>query len=99
VAKEYGMKTLGGPPGLFDGPNLDRETNGGIVQRTRVPQSDEIENVYLPGRFQTNSFNDSDTMSDLVEGRDRADNQSPTCTPQDLEGGVPFTKDITGCKI
>jgi len=93
------MKTLGGPPGLFDGPNVDRESNGGIVLRVRVPQSPNPENIYLPGYFQTLSINDSDTMDDLAENETHADSQTPKDTPKDLEGGVPFTKDITGFKI
>lgn len=86
------MDRLGGPPGLFDSPNWDRESNGGIVQRVRVP--DAPKSAFYPvGRYQTDSLNDSSSLLDAEAENPAAPAEA---SREDLECGVPFRKDISG---
>lgn len=95
MAKEYDMDRLGGPPGLFNSPNWDRNGNGGIVQRVRVP-ADTSATLYPVGRYQTDSLNDSTSLLDA-----EAENPAPPAqeSREDLECGIPFRKDITGSNM
>lgn len=87
---------LGGPPGLFDGPNLDRNSEGGIVQRIRVPASTEPDQFFTMGRLQTDSLNDSDQVA-AVAGVVPTKPSKPS--KADMAAGIPFAKSITGSKL
>lgn len=93
-SEPYDMDRLGGPPGLFDSPNRDREASGGIVQRVRVPNSPRAEQMFLDGRFQNYSTEDSDSLQDLMSGKTKEQERIEEL--EDLKQGIPFCKSIAG---
>lgn len=98
MAEDYGLKRLGGPPGLFDSPNWDRESTGGIVQRVRVPESPKPEQLFGVGVL---SLNDSDSLRDAMErsiGLPDKDGESAE-ELNNLEQGIPFRKSIAGSNM
>ena len=84
---------LGGPSGLYDSPNYDRNTGGGIVQRVTVPAVEAPEPMFP---FDLYSLNDSDNMADAlgVDPDEAAGNSAG-----DLESGVAFRRSITGSNM
>ena len=93
----YGRERLGGPPGLYDSPNLDRESNGGIVQRMRVPPSPPPDPVFAIGRFQMQSLNDAVTLEDMgKEGAAPGPKDTVGPSRDELEHGIPYRRSISG---
>lgn len=90
--ERFGRERLGGPPGLYDAPNRDRESTGGIVQRMRVPASTAREEMFQGLPF-GQELQDSDTLREQ-EGAAPERDQKPT--REALECGVPYKKSITG---
>ena len=84
---------LGGPSGLYDSPNYDRNTAGGIIQRVRVPAIEAPEPAYP---FDLYSLNDSDTESEVL-GLDQDDDEGRAAG--DLASGTPYRRAITGSKM
>lgn len=93
----FGRERLGGPPGLYDSPNLDRESNGGIVQRVRVPASALPEPIFSIGRFQMQSIEDAVTTEDAgkLGGAPGPKDVTEPGRPE-LEHGVPYQRSISG---
>lgn len=104
MARDYGNDRLGGPPGLYDSPNCDRETNGGIVQRVRVPPAPESREQLFPIGTGL-SLNDSDNLEDMMGTRRKTvlphDFNNETGSEEDkrLQAGIPFSKSITGSNM
>ena len=98
-------RRLGGPPGLYDSPNRDRDPTGGIYQRVRVP--DARRELIFPQSSENNklSLNDSDNAQDapgiagnLLDGGAIGpkdfDEQADRERLKKLEDGVPMRKTI-----
>jgi hypothetical protein len=88
---------LGGPPGLYDSPNRERDATGGIYQRVRVP--DAPEERLFPYSSENNilSLNDSDNDDDLMEkalGLSDDDDEAKARERATLEAGVIGRKTI-----
>lgn len=104
MAQDYGNRRLGGPPGLYDSPNRDRETNGGIVERVRVPAAPEASEQLFPIGTGL-SLNDSDNLQDAlgikpvrVMPRD-FNHETGSDEEKRLKAGIPFSKPITGSNM
>jgi len=81
---------LGGPPGLYDSPNWEREGTGGIVQRIRVPPAGR-DDPYSPGVL---SLNDSDDVAGVLGGG--ADIKRPATPGADFAAGIPCRMPLRG---
>lgn len=98
--KDYGNARLGGPPGLYDAPNWDREGTGGIVQRVRVPDRASPAAPEQTFGFGTLSLNDSDNASDLLgEKPILGDDDNAARAAGALEMGIAFKKPISGSNM
>lgn len=98
MKKSYDSARLGGPPGLYDSPNRDRETTGGIVQRVRVPSVPDPGVFYPYGPYNVLSLNDSDNSEDQIID-DSGAGKIVEPNTADLCDGIPFRKDISGDKM
>lgn len=90
------MDRLGGPPGLYDSPNRDRESTGGIVLRVRVPDAGR-DMIFPIGPFNPLSLNDSDNVADMMG--DPKNPEQAQLIHDALENGIPYRKSISGDKM
>jgi hypothetical protein len=102
VAADYDNARLGGPPGLYDSPNWDRESTGGIVQRVRVPAQatpPQPEQMFSMGVL---SLNDSDNKLDYDGEKPMATSSASGSMPDidtSLKTGIVFRKPIFGSNM
>ena len=84
---------LRGPAGLYDSPNYDRNTGGGIIQRVATPAGRAPEQTF---GFDMFSLNDSDTKADML-GADSGEDEGNASG--DLQSGTAFRRSITGSNM
>ena len=101
MAKDYDNARLGGPQGLYDSPNWDREGTGGIVQRVRVPDQASPPQPEQLFAFGTVSLNDSDNALDAGAGEKPIEGVAEDDPEMagNLAKGIAFSKSIRGSNM
>lgn len=86
---------LGGPDGLYDSPNWDRETTGGIVQRVRAPAAKTDPSMFWPGGvLSVNDSDDAMPMGGMGGYDERNEREGPN-----EDSGTAFRKSIRGSNM